>query len=151
MSWYVVFNRTGRETTNASEATFPQVTTPDVAETEVPLQSAPSQVRPGHAELVITRGAVSEADTHLPINAQSTMIGRDQTCDIVLDDPTVSRHHAKLYGLDNDRYAISDLGSLNGIYVNRRSVQHAELADGDEIWIGKIRLRFHRSPVTSAG
>ena len=40
------------------------------------------------------------------------------------------------------RWAIEDLGSLNGTFVNRRRVESATLEDGDEIQIGKYRLTF---------
>jgi pSer/pThr/pTyr-binding forkhead associated (FHA) protein len=38
---------------------------------------------------------------------------------------------------------VSDLGSLNGTYVNRERVESAALVDRDEIQIGKFRLVFH--------
>ncbi|GAB3290603.1 hypothetical protein GCM10027563_28220 [Parasphingorhabdus pacifica] len=47
-----------------------------------------------------------------------------------------------------------DTGSLNGIYLNRRPLrQQSELADGDEIWVGKARFAFHLSggPRRAAG
>ena len=37
---------------------------------------------------------------------------------------------------------IEDQGSLNGTFVNRRRIESAELADGDELQIGKYRLTF---------
>jgi pSer/pThr/pTyr-binding forkhead associated (FHA) protein len=40
------------------------------------------------------------------------------------------------------RWLVEDQGSLNGTFVNRRRVESAELADGDELQIGKYRLTF---------
>ena len=37
---------------------------------------------------------------------------------------------------------IRDLGSLNGTFVNRRRIEDAELADDDEVQIGKYRMTF---------
>jgi len=37
---------------------------------------------------------------------------------------------------------ITDAGSLNGTYVNRRRVERHVLADGDELQIGKFKLTF---------
>jgi hypothetical protein len=69
------------------------------------------------------------------------MIGRDSTCDVFLDDVTVSRKHASLEV--GDEVVLRDLGSLNGTYVNRRRIDGDErLADGDELQIGKFRLAF---------
>jgi pSer/pThr/pTyr-binding forkhead associated (FHA) protein len=68
-------------------------------------------------------------------------IGRSPDCDVFLDDVTVSRRHAQLVQRD-DGYAIEDLGSLNGTYVNRRRVESQRLEDGDEVQIGKYKLTF---------
>ena len=61
---------------------------------------------------------------------------------IVLDDVTVSRKHA-VFVQENDGYAVRDVGSLNGTYVNRELVDHAALRTGDEVQIGKFRLVFY--------
>lgn len=73
-------------------------------------------------------------------------MGRARDCDIVLEDASISRYHAELHHDDHEHYTLVDTGSLNGIYLNRRPLrQRAELADGDEIWIGKARFAFHLS------
>ena len=61
-----------------------------------------------------------------------------------LDDVTVSRNHAVVVR-EGDAYVISDEGSLNGTYVNRRRVESAKLEDGDEVQIGKYKLTFLES------
>jgi FHA domain/zinc-ribbon domain len=43
---------------------------------------------------------------------------------------------------NDGRFVIEDQGSLNGTFVNRRRIENAELADGDELQIGKYRLTF---------
>ena len=53
----------------------------------------------------------------------------------------MSRKHATLVR-QGDRVTIEDQGSLNGTFVNRRRVESAPLADGDELQIGKYRLTF---------
>ena len=71
-----------------------------------------------------------------------TTLGRGNTADITLDDTTVSRRHAMLRRTDG-RVVLSDLGSLNGTYLNRQPLTgEADLAHGDEIWAGKFRLQF---------
>ncbi len=73
----------------------------------------------------------------------TTTLGRGSSADITLDDTTVSRRHAALRRVE-DRVVLSDLGSLNGTYLNRQPlVGEADLVDGDEIWTGKFRLEFH--------
>ena len=45
------------------------------------------------------------------------VVGRSRDCDVVLDDPNVSRHHAELRH-EGDSWTVADLGSTNGIKVN---------------------------------
>jgi pSer/pThr/pTyr-binding forkhead associated (FHA) protein len=69
-----------------------------------------------------------------------TRIGRSGTADIQLDDPTVSRRHALLVRTPGDELRALDDRSLNGLFVNGDKVDWAELADGDELEIGRYRL-----------
>ena len=59
----------------------------------------------------------------------------------------VSRRHAE-FRLENGEFWVVDIGSLNGTYLNRKPVQSAVLANGDEIQIGKYRLVFLTRPTT---
>ena len=72
---------------------------------------------------------------------ERTTIGRSPDCEIFLDDVTVSRKHAVLVRR-NGAFFVEDLGSLNGTFLNRRRIESGELADGDELQIGKYRLTF---------
>lgn len=71
---------------------------------------------------------------------RNVKIGRDATCEISLDDPHISRHHAELRW-QNDRAILKDLGSTNGIVVNGKRISEQVLNDGDKILIG-TRLYF---------
>jgi len=81
-----------------------------------------------------------------PLNAQpqgsSLVIGRDPGCDIALDpyDTRVSRRHARVTPLSGGRYSIEDMGSSNGVQVNGRPVQRAEIGAGDQVTFGSFRL-----------
>jgi hypothetical protein len=72
---------------------------------------------------------------------ERTTIGRSPDCDVFLDDVTVSRRHAILIH-EGPRFLLQDQGSLNGTFLNRHRIESAELADGDEVQIGKYRLTF---------
>jgi hypothetical protein len=68
-------------------------------------------------------------------------IGRKE-CDIVLDDEKVSRKHASVVIIREGQYAVQDLASRNGTFVNgvrltRRNVQHNDL-----VRVGNTTLRF---------
>jgi hypothetical protein len=72
-----------------------------------------------------------------------TVIGRSSGCDIVLDDPNVSRRHAEIRRL-GDGYSLVDLGSTNGTEVNGQRVGETALMNGDVIGVGTTRLTFER-------
>jgi ABC-type multidrug transport system ATPase subunit/pSer/pThr/pTyr-binding forkhead associated (FHA) protein len=69
-------------------------------------------------------------------------IGRSPSCDIVLDDPLVSRHHAQVRLLPDGRRQIIDVGSFNGTFVNGTRVDEAVLARLDMVGIGGAEFRF---------
>ncbi len=65
-----------------------------------------------------------------------SLIGRTRACHIRVDDPTVSRRHARLL-LVRDVCTIADLGSRNRVKVNNQPIEDArQLADGDIIAVG---------------
>jgi predicted RNA-binding Zn-ribbon protein involved in translation (DUF1610 family) len=70
-----------------------------------------------------------------------TRVGRSLSADIRFDDPTVSRRHAMLH-LEGEIARILDDRSLNGVFVNGERVEMRELADGDEVTIGRFRLYY---------
>ncbi len=70
------------------------------------------------------------------LNKPVVTIGREAGSDIVLEDPQVSRHHARLT-LQGDSYFVEDLGSTNGSFVNgRRVMSPTPLNPGDKLGLG---------------
>jgi pSer/pThr/pTyr-binding forkhead associated (FHA) protein len=67
-------------------------------------------------------------------------IGRCATAAICLDDPSVSRRHAMIACESDKLPRVLDDRSLNGVLVNGRKVDWAELDPGDELTIGRYRL-----------
>lgn len=78
--------------------------------------------------------------SHYVVGPGSFTIGRSSTCDLVVDDPRVSRVHATIVaGLDSAM--IQDAGSSNGVLVNERRISGPQpLVDGDQIAIGSALL-----------
>jgi hypothetical protein len=78
----------------------------------------------------------------LLIAPTGTTLGRSRGCDIVLDDPGVSRRHAEIRASD-DGWMIQDLGSTNGVFLNRSPIEGpAPLRSGDQIELGETKLVF---------
>src|SRR5881628_549626 len=70
-------------------------------------------------------------------------IGRSPKNDLVLADEIASRHHAEIRHHGHGRYTLVDVGSANGTWLNgRRLVHPRELANGDVIEIGRVKLCF---------
>lgn len=63
------------------------------------------------------------------------LLGRHETCDVVLSDVSVSRRHARLLFRDGS-WMIQDLQSTNGTMVNHVSVGRCQLRPGDHILLG---------------
>ena len=77
------------------------------------------------------------------IQPDATMrLGRALDNDLVLEDVSVSRHHASI-SASNGAFHIKDLGSQNGTYVGGERVTEAVLTDGDAIRLGDAQLTFH--------
>ncbi len=75
------------------------------------------------------------------VDRQGVRLGRDETCEVRLRDPLVSKLHAEIFvDLFSATFTIRDLRSRNGIQVNGRSVTEANLEAGDELRIGRSRI-----------
>nr|MDP9342994.1 serine/threonine-protein kinase [Actinomycetota bacterium] len=72
---------------------------------------------------------------------RQVVLGRDPSCDVVLDDHLVSRRHAQLEVDDSGRMVIRDLGSRNGTFVNGQRIEGAVVLAGTErIGIGDAEI-----------
>src|SRR5205814_4968919 len=60
------------------------------------------------------------------LSGARVVMGRSRDCDVVLDDPNVSRRHAELRR-QGDTWMVADLGSTNGVKVNRSEEHTSEL------------------------
>ncbi|MBK9122526.1 MAG: FHA domain-containing protein [Chloroflexi bacterium] len=85
------------------------------------------------------------------IDKSEVVIGREDTCDIVLNERQISREHVRIFESDG-RYFIEDKGSRNGTWINGKKLENAtqELYDNDEIHIAlAVRLQFVGSGATA--
>jgi len=88
----------------------------------------------------------SEGPRRFPLRPdRPCRIGRSETGNVVLVDDLVSRNHAIVQCLDAGSFALVDLGSINGTYIEGRRVSvPTVLKDGDRVTIGRSDLRFHQ-------
>jgi hypothetical protein len=78
----------------------------------------------------------------LVVGPAGVTMGRSRQCDVMVDDPNVSRTHAELRPR-GDSWVFADLGSTNGSGLNGRRVEGPEvLKPGDEIELGTTVLKF---------
>jgi pSer/pThr/pTyr-binding forkhead associated (FHA) protein len=75
---------------------------------------------------------------------ETKTIGQDKSCDIVLDDDTVSGIHARLDLADDGLISVSDAGSEHGVFLNRNAqwirVKRVTLCSGDKISFGQLQV-----------
>lgn len=76
-------------------------------------------------------------------SANVITIGRATDNDVVVDDPSVSWHHAEIRGTSRDDQEIVDLNSHNGTYLNGDRITRARIQELDRITIGDRSYRFH--------
>ncbi len=76
----------------------------------------------------------------VPVDRDWIVIGRGRGADIVIAEPTMSRSHAAI-GYDGELFFVQDLGSTNGTRVNGKRAQKTPLKSGDDVQLGKLRLR----------
>lgn len=91
------------------------------------------------AWLVMTKGP--RAGREFRLNPDETTLGRAAENDIILDDPTVSRYHAKVRQEEEDFY-LYDLAATNPTLVNGQSIHRHLLREGDQVEIGEMVFVF---------
>ena len=81
-----------------------------------------------------------------PLLGSLTVIGRDGSADVVVDDPGISRRHSEIRITNDGPHlvcSIRDLASTNGTFVNgERVLASSRLEDGDRLTVGRTSLVF---------
>lgn len=99
-----------------------------------------------NASLKVVTGP--DAGRRIPLKVGLNTLGRAATCDVVLTDPMVSQHHAKIV-VDSSVEIIDD-NSANGIISSGEHVQRLILADGDICTLGDTIITIEGSQVRTA-
>lgn len=91
--------------------------------------------------LLTGHGEGQDAGSVFRLSSERLTIGRSSVCDLSIDEPSMSSEHARLVFSD-DAWRIINLLSTNGVFVNDEKVFSHRLHDGDEIRLGRVRLRY---------
>lgn len=102
------------------------------------LEDLPS-LDPGTGLFVVVRGPLAGA--RYVLDRDVTSIGRHPEADLLLDDVTVSRHHAEIRRVAGSMLLV-DMGSLNGTYVGSHRVEEHQLVMADQVQIGRFKLVY---------
>jgi pSer/pThr/pTyr-binding forkhead associated (FHA) protein len=81
------------------------------------------------------------AGTEVALDKPRLTLGRGNDSDVVVNDASVSHHHAALE-LGSNGFRVRDLGSTNGVHVNGARSALAELKHGDTLMLGSIQLKY---------
>ena len=101
-----------------------------------PTADTPAKTAYAYIQDMGTEGA------EVPVDSSPWRMGRGDNNDYVIQDGSVSRHHAEISYLGANKFKITDLGASNGVLVNGRKVETADIADGDIIELGDLKFRF---------
>jgi predicted component of type VI protein secretion system len=71
------------------------------------------------------------------------VVGRTPDADLQIDDPQISRRHAKIKKISKGRWLVRDLGSRNKTFYNNRPITSHVLNNGDELYFGDVKVVFH--------
>lgn len=96
-------------------------------------------VKPVVAQLTISNGL--SAGTVIPLTETEYNLGRQRDNHVQLADLGVSGYHARIFRT-TDGYAIEDLKSRNGTWINGGRIFHATLRDGDQLRLGATDLKY---------
>lgn len=84
----------------------------------------------------------------IDVTGERTLLGRDPSADLVVNDPSVSRRHA-LIERRAEGFVVLDQRSANGTFVNNQRVEQALLQGGQQLRLGAVAFEV-RLPVTTA-
>ena len=84
---------------------------------------------------------VSDSDVgrEIPLDRERLGLGRGPGVEVAFDDPSMSRQHAVIEFV-NEGFRVRDLGSTNGVLLNGKPVQAADIKHGDQLDIGSRRM-----------
>ncbi len=111
----------------------------DVTQVRDPKSVKGQETFAGNGQAGLTIGVGPGNAYNVSGSADTAYIGRDSANDIVIEDPSVSRKHARVTR-ENGRYFIEDLGSLNGTRIDGVTAVRSEVTAGSVVKLGEIEV-----------
>ncbi len=99
------------------------------------------------ARIVVTQG--DHKGREIELSEKGIVIGREDDCDLALNDSRVSRRHAKV-SCENGVWQLADLDSANGTTLNGQPVKVVALQVNDEVTIGGTTFSFNPGATPAA-
>ena len=118
------------------------VASPSDAQVNTPLLPArPMLATDVHGTLTFLSG--EQEGRMIAVDRGGVVIGRALGCEVVVEDPGVSRRHARVSVSGDGGFHVTDLASRNGTFINARRASLGELRPGDLLQLGPdLRMRF---------
>lgn len=91
-------------------------------------------------EIVIEISKSGKSD-YFRVGEESIILGRQESCDIVLNDPSISGEHFKIY-FQEGLYWLKDMESKNGVYVNNEPIRGARFYSDDSLQVGPFFIHM---------
>jgi len=110
-----------------------------------PMRPLEMPLGPSGFESLFLAGTVNGRRLTWPLAGKRVRIGRGLDNEVVLDDASVSRHHAEIVREEGGA-EVRDLGSTNGTWLNAGRVDVAPVEPGDQIAVGAVHLEVTRRP-----
>jgi hypothetical protein len=123
----------------------PPISAPDADGLEATQRQAPVQPAPPRRPNPADRPWLDVDGERYPLMGAITVLGRDDSADIILDDPGISRRHSEIRVTHDGPHlvvSIKDLGSTNGTFVNSERISSQRLSDGDRITVGRTSVVY---------
>lgn len=132
------------EVPTSARGTAPAAPAPAPARAPAPQRTEPPRPAPRRPRVQDLPWLEVDGERY-PLMSAMTVLGRDESADVVLDDPGISRRHAEVRVTNDGPHQVAhlrDLGSTNGSYVNGEQVDACPLHDGDRITVGRTSVIF---------
>ena len=104
-----------------------------------PPAAAPRRVNPADRPWLDVDGE------RYPLISAMTVLGRDESCDVLIEDPGVSRRHCEFRVTTDGPHivcSVRDLGSTNGTFVNSERITSQRLTPGDRVTVGRTSFTY---------